>query len=105
MRGSGPRTRVAVVAGLLMVGCSARTLAQSPPGEEEGVPFAAWTLIGADVQLAEQWRGSVRAGHLADIDSRIILGDIVFAPSAPLQFTAGASSSCSRRRRTLPASR
>jgi hypothetical protein len=96
----------------------AQPVATADPAES---PFAAWILLGVDVTPHERLRGTVRVGHLGDVDSRIVivestfvarpamhvlLGYVFIAPAAPslagISLTrAGATWLLVRRRLTI----
>jgi hypothetical protein len=76
-----PSRRSAVVVLLLCCASlspSVRATAQpTEPPERDTRPPVAWLLVGADV-IDDRWRGTVRVGHLGDIDSRILITDLTF---------------------------
>lgn len=41
-------------------------------------PFAAWLLVGIDVTPHERVRGTLRVGHVGDIESRIAIAESTF---------------------------
>lgn len=50
-------------------------------------PFA-WILVGVDV-VQERWRGTVKTGHLGDIQRRIVLGELAIVTHPAMHVVLG----------------
>lgn len=88
-----PRIRtLAIVSLLLCVGASLPVQALAQPTQSASSnerPLSAWTLLGIDVDVQNRWRGVVRVGHLGDIDSRVLVTDLIFVARPAMHLLVG----------------
>lgn len=91
--GMAPRIRtVAIVSLLVCVGASLPVQALAQPTQNASSderPLNAWTLFGIDVDVQNRWRGVIRVGHLGDIDSRVLVTDLIFMARPAMHFLVG----------------
>lgn len=91
--GMAPRIRtLAIVSLLLCAGASLPVQALAQPAQSASSderPLLAWSLLGIDVDVQNRWHGVVRVGHLGDIDSRVLVTDLIFVARPAVHLLVG----------------